>query len=652
MVFTKLARRAAAKAVASLCWIALTAAVFGCSSRVLADCLASTDPGIRALQALSEADAVEAVRQAGRALSAELHAKTPDSRRIASLYGVLAQSYSRLELDADARAAARKGLALALGPRDPVRLDLLAAYAENVYDNDGIQRALKTIESARSAQPAGSLASICLQITQGMLEYRLDHTDRAIVSLTQAYGATGARGLAEPRMFAADALTAVMRAMGDYSQALALNNEVIAWDVAHKATLSLSVSRYVRGTILKLMGDYRGAIEEFAQSRTLSVPLHDVQGIAFEDLRICETRVEVGDLNSARSDCNAALPTFIAAGSTDVVKETRATLARIDLMQGDARRALAEFNGVLDRAGEDLPPRRVAAIYLWRARTNAALNHYRDGYRDLSEYVRRSSVDYGAERIRQAAAMRAKFATDRAMERNGALQRELARSRQRSFRQAQELRRNATVFATGLMLIALLIYISLANIRQRRELVRLATQDGLTGLPNRRGTAERATAALNAAMAAQKPLTLAIIDLDHFKAINDRCGHAAGDHVLREFAKSGAVTLRPTDVFGRWGGEEFLLVMPDTTLDIALTSLERLRRVLAAVDLPASGADLRLSLSAGLATMDEHAKSLDEMIACADAALYAAKNQGRDLVRVADHSYLAASTGVRRALRQ
>lgn len=652
MEFAQLTRRAAARTAASLCWIALSAAGGLISGRARADCLANPAPDIRALQALSAADSVEAVRQAGRRLSAALRANSPDVRRIASLYAVLAQSYSRLELDADARAAAQKGLALVAGAQDPVRLDLLAAYAENVYDKDRIQRALQTIADARAAQPEGSVAATCLKITQGLLEYRMDHLDRAIASLTQAYSATAAPALAEPRMLAADALTAVMRAMGDYTQALALNDEVIAWDAAQKATLSLSVSRYVRGTILKLMGDYRAAIDEFAKSRELSVPLRDVQGIAFADLRICETRVEIGDWNAARGECNAALPTFVGAGSTDVVKETRATLARIDLMQGHAARALAEFDAVLDHEGEDLPPRRVATIYLWRARTNAALNHYRDAYDDLAEYVRRSRADYDAERIRQAAAMRARFATNREIERNGSLQRELARSLQRSRRQAEELRRNAGIFATGLLLIALLIYISLANIRHRRELVRLATQDGLTGLPNRRGTAERATAALNEAMAAQRPLTLAIIDLDHFKAINDRCGHAAGDHVLREFARAGAAELRAGDVLGRWGGEEFLLVMPDTTLDIAVATLERLRAVLGRIDLPAAGAGLRLSLSAGLATMDERAQSLDEMIASADAALYEAKHQGRDLVRVADHSYLAASTGVRRALRQ
>jgi diguanylate cyclase len=181
--------------------------------------------------------------------------------------------------------------------------------------------------------------------------------------------------------------------------------------------------------------------------------------------------------------------------------------------------------------------------------------------------------------------------------------------------------------------------------------VKLASQDGLTGLPNRRRTAELATAALAYATVSEDPLTIAIIDMDHFKVINDRCGHATGDFVLTEFARLGREALRDSDVLGRWGGEEFLLVMPGATLEIAQASLERMRTLVFGIHLPASGAGLRVSVSAGLATSQRHGRSLDEMIARADSALYAAKNAGRDLVCVADESFLS-TTGIRRAIRQ
>jgi diguanylate cyclase (GGDEF)-like protein len=616
-----------------------------------ADCVGSADPQIRALQALSATDSTQAVSRVEARLADLEKTPNPDQHLLAQLYAVLAQSDSRLELDGRARSAAQAGLALTPDPTDPVHVDLLAAYAENVYDADGIRGALRLVEAARALQPPASLNATCLQITTGTLEFRLDRSDLAIVALTQAYRSPNAPPGSEPRMLAADSLSAVMGAMGDYREALDLNAEVIAWDEAHRATLSLSVSTYVRGTILNLMHDYRGAILAFKQSRALSVPLHDVQGIAFEDLRICETLVAIGDYARAARECRAALPVFVAAQSTDVVKETRAVLARIDLGLGRPARALATLDGVLDHHGEDLPPRRVATLYRWRAQANAALHDDRAAYDDLSEYVRREAADTDAERIREAAAMRARFATDQEIERNHGLQRELSLSIERTRRQAEELRRNAIAIVSGILVIAMLVYIAFANGRHRRALQRLATTDELTGLPNRRRTAALAAEAVRAALAESRTLTIAIIDLDHFKLINDHCGHAAGDHVLREVGRAGTAALRRGDVLGRWGGEEFLLVMPDTTLDAALGVLERLRERLLAIVLPASGEGLRVSASAGLATLDAKTTTLDELIASADEALYDAKTQGRDLVRIAERSYLAASTGVRRALR-
>ena len=433
-------------------------------------------------------------------------------------------------------------------------------------------------------------------------------------------------------------LSTVMRSTGDYPQALALNQEVIDWDSRRGATLSLSVDRFLRGKILSLMGQYPAAIGEFTEARKLSVQLNDTQGVAFADLFDCSARIELAQLSRAAAECNSALRAFAAAHSVDEVKEAQWLLARIDLANGHAEKALSTLNEVLDRDGADMLPSRVASIYQSRARANAALHNFRDAYADLAEYARRYAAANDAERARAAAAMRARFETDREIERNAQLKHELTVSQERSQRQARELRWNAIVVASGVMVIALLIYFLIVNRRYRQQLVKLASQDALTGLPNRRRTAELATAALAGAEAAQSPLTIAIIDMDHFKIINDRCGHATGDFVLKEFARVGREALRDTDVLGRWGGEEFLLIMPGATLEVALASLERMRTLVFGIHLPASGAGLRVSLSAGLATSLRHGRSLDEMIARADSALYAAKNEGRDLVRVAEEA--------------
>jgi diguanylate cyclase (GGDEF)-like protein len=407
----------------------------------------------------------------------------------------------------------------------------------------------------------------------------------------------------------------------------------------------------MRGQILKLKGDFAAAIIEFQKARNLSVALADPQGIAFADQRICEAHIELGQLLSAQRECANALRIFSAAKSNDSVKETKVLQARIYLGFGHPDLALATMNQVLDHGGEDLPPRIVGAMHMWRARANAALRYYREAYWDLQEYMSRYTAANDAEREKQAGALRARFETDRVIERNSSLTRELQSSQQQSSRQAQQLRWNSVAVMAGVCIIALLVYFLMANRSYRAQLVQLASQDPLTGLPNRRHTLELAMAALEEARSTQKPLTLAVIDMDHFKLINDRCGHATGDHVLKEFARAGREALRESDILGRWGGEEFLLLMPETPIELAVASLERLRTLVFGIRLPPSGNGLSVSLSAGLATYDDTVKSFEDLIARADAALYTAKNEGRDLIRLSDSDFRNSTTGVRRALR-
>jgi diguanylate cyclase (GGDEF)-like protein len=621
-------------------------------------CLMDRDPEVRQLQDLVEKNALAAVREAEQRLSAEQSAaragETSDGAevtvsRIASLYGVIAEAQGILELDAQARETAEKGLALATDPKDPVHVGLLLAYLGSVYDGAGIAAGLKTEEHERALQAPNSAADLCLLISRGLLEHRLNREDLAVSTLTQAYRASEGVTLPEVHIASADNLSLVMRSMGDYDQALSLNQEKIDWDTAHEAPTSLSLSRFMRGQILKRMGDDHGAIAEFNKARALSVSLNDTQAIAFADMAICESNIQLGQLTAAKPKCDNAIRLFGNAAAS--VKEGRVLEARIDLGLGRPEAALATLNQILDQQGEDLPPRQVAAIYEWRAQANAALHNYRQSYYDSQEYINRLTAANDAARVRQAAALRARFATDREIERNASLKRELESSREKTRQQSEELRWNAVLAVLGASIISLLIYFLLANRRYRAQLVELASQDPLTSLPNRRRTAELAETALAASRAAGEPLTIAIIDMDHFKAINDRCGHAAGDHVLKEFARASREALRGTDILGRWGGEEFLLVMPNTPIDVAHATLERVRTRTFGIRLPPTGAGLKVSLSAGLVFHDESTRSLEDLIARADAALYIAKNEGRDLVCIANGNYEVSSTGVRRALR-
>ena len=127
------------------------------------------------------------------------------------------------------------------------------------------------------------------------------------------------------------------------------------------------------------------------------------------------------------------------------------------------------------------------------------------------------------------------------------------------------------------------------------------------------------------------PCSVAIIDLDYFKVINDRCGHPAGDEALRTFAISVFANIRAIDKLGRYGGEEFLLILPNTASGQAVRIVDRLRSIISEVDWTAIAGELNLTMSAGVCSVRQ-ADSAEDILARVDAALYRAKDAGRNRV--------------------
>jgi len=167
------------------------------------------------------------------------------------------------------------------------------------------------------------------------------------------------------------------------------------------------------------------------------------------------------------------------------------------------------------------------------------------------------------------------------------------------------------------------------------EIYRLTISDGLTGMPNRRSFDDFLEREFARAKRYERPLSLGMFDLDHFKLVNDHHGHLAGDYVLGRLASTLCTLVRREDLLARYGGEEFAIVMPETRLEKAEMFGEKVRSLVESTSFVFDGATIPVTVSMGLATLTTGIEDQIQLVKAADAALYEAKRLGRNRVCVA-----------------
>jgi two-component system, cell cycle response regulator len=196
-----------------------------------------------------------------------------------------------------------------------------------------------------------------------------------------------------------------------------------------------------------------------------------------------------------------------------------------------------------------------------------------------------------------------------------------------------------------LIMMATASLLSLALVSRSQKLLLAATSDTLTGLFNRAYFEERFAIELSRSGRYGRPLTLAVIDADRFKSLNDNHGHSAGDLVLRKIAELLRDSCRQSDTAARYGGEEFVVLLPETDIEAAQQKVESLRELVAstAFALPRSRGDERVqvTISAGLATFPQDGRDERELFAVADERMFQAKKEGRNRVIACSEPALA-----------
>jgi diguanylate cyclase (GGDEF)-like protein len=287
---------------------------------------------------------------------------------------------------------------------------------------------------------------------------------------------------------------------------------------------------------------------------------------------------------------------------------------------------------------------REASALVPGADDNTAVSFYR-----VSAATRRAFGDTGgayedllrsyqqAVRISEAAAQQSlktqltRFQAERQEAENRLLKQERLLQQARLDQASAESRALTLMLVAALGVAVTVGWLLYAQVLQRRRLHQIASRDDLTGMPNRRSIGAFARERLLAQRNAHEPLCIALADIDHFKRVNDSHGHPVGDEVLKAFARTCASLLRQGDQLGRWGGEEWLFVMPNLPAPAVQRVFERLRAAVAAAEVPGLPRDAQVSFSMGALVIEAgDAADLEATLQRVDSLLYRAKSAGRD----------------------
>lgn len=376
------------------------------------------------------------------------------------------------------------------------------------------------------------------------------------------------------------------------------------------------------GVVYQRLKDVANATIYIQKSIVLFRALNDPVGLAFGDYRLGVLAGESGKWGEALTYLDSALPELAKSGDATMVFNVQRARAKA-LAHLDRRRESLDALAKSDAMRKLIASYWIETAYLTSAaEVYAKLGDFEKAYRaqmQLVEAERRSLLE---AREKDAAEVQTRFEVKQKEAENAVLR-------------ARERESGARSLAMALALVLLLFVLGgLAwflhrQSKQNRRFANLAMRDDLTGLPNRRSILEFARAQLRASRVDDPRMCLALIDIDHFKTINDECGHAVGDAVLTAFAEMCSQQLRSNDKLGRYGGEEFLLIMPGSDLSQIPQVFTRLRDAILLMQVPGLAPGKSLTFSLGAVEVSGPTDDLDKLIKRADDALYRAKQGGR-----------------------
>ncbi|WP_426360415.1 diguanylate cyclase [Pseudocolwellia sp. HL-MZ19] len=556
----------------------------------------------------------------------------------AQYYGVLSQAYYTLIYPQKALDSVQQALTFIDSNEQPWlyhHLRLFEALAFEMVGQitlgvDGVKEALEWSEM----NDATSIYLMALY-TQSIFHTTLDDFASALKYAQKGYLIAPLDTGAYKRGDFAILLAQVHEARKDYLLAIPYYEEAEIVFRANKQLNTLSLILYGLGRANYSVGNIELGQKNLEESLSISKEINDTQGEAYSLLQLANINIKQENFSLARMQLLSAKDIFINANNRKANISTGNLLATIALQQNNTE--MAEY--YIQEVEQELVRKEMPDIALTLDETRSTLLFQQEKYKESYELLKSVYSKYKSHRNQQSSDQLHQIRVDYDLK-SQELENDVLL--EQNLRQSNEInaQRNRNLFLLVIAILAvafsalmvILIYRSMTN---RRKLEILATTDELTGLYNRRYILSYLKKQISQSERYKSDLCVAMIDLDWFKKINDSFGHATGDQVLRLFAKLCTQNLRSSDVIGRIGGEEFLIILPHTDCSDALTVMEKIRSKMIDVTNEMDITGLDVTISIGLSKW--MAGDLPEdVMQFADNALYQIKNSGRNQVLLWD----------------
>jgi diguanylate cyclase (GGDEF)-like protein len=471
-------------------------------------------------------------------------------------------------------------------------------------------------------------------VSRGSVQSLLGEQGHAILDFLTAqslYERAGLKDDAESNLLN---LAVSYRRLGDLDKAMEYLRQSEAFAERTNDVYGLSSTVMQEAFWYENQGRTQEALAMYQRALGLSQKQQSASGVAAAHLGMAFPYILQRQYTRALQVLDRAQKEFKAAG--DASNDDMLALRRGQAFAGLGRQAeaLVEYNhaaAIVERSGN---LRYGAKLYQARAQTEEALGESDAALADLKRYIATTEAIDRRNRSQQAEVLRFQFDSARRDLENHRLLADKNLQTRQVAALMQARRWQWTALLLGGLLLTLLSSLVVRQIARARRLNELASTDALTGVANRRRVERFGSEAIARARAAGQPLTVVTFDIDHFKRVNDARGHLAGDQVLARMASACQDALRQFDLLGRLGGEEFMVVLPNTRLDQALPIAERLRRAVASLNLSDLGGGLAVTISLGMAELKAEDGDLKALLKRADDALYRAKAQGRNCIEM------------------